>query len=198
MYPDHFSYDVINDGRICQDENMKEVDCLSSPQKFLHESTSEMSESSSTVIPKPAASTKASWMRRGILTIPEYSPSVLSYLTGTPIIGFICLILSIYHSVSDLNTPCLPTDTLFHQFTRETHHHLSVNHPQQRHNNDYQTIGMKLVATYPKLESKQTRTPWRLITKALSHKWRNHVQMEKKRLKKISEQQLHTYDNVKH
>ncbi|CAF1167296.1 unnamed protein product, partial [Didymodactylos carnosus] len=32
MYPDHFSYDVINDGRICQDENMKEVDCLSSPQ----------------------------------------------------------------------------------------------------------------------------------------------------------------------
>ncbi|CAF1004766.1 unnamed protein product [Didymodactylos carnosus] len=60
----------------------------------------------------------------------------------------------------DLNTPCLPTDTLFHQFIRDTHHHLSISHPQQRHNNDYQTIGMKLVATYPKLESKQTRTPW--------------------------------------
>ncbi|CAF1230966.1 unnamed protein product [Didymodactylos carnosus] len=60
----------------------------------------------------------------------------------------------------DLNTPCLPTDTLFHQFIRETHHHLSINHPQQRHNNDYQTTGMKLVATYPKLESKQTRTSW--------------------------------------
>ncbi|CAF1559000.1 unnamed protein product, partial [Didymodactylos carnosus] len=92
---------------------------------------------------------------------PSFSDGVINYLTDRQAVD--------------------PKDAMFRAFIHEAHQHYSTLYKDKgyRNQNSYKNIGITLITLYSKLATTSYSTPWRLVTHALSIRWRNKSADEK-------------------